>query len=120
MKGSLGFSQGSPLATADFSYNRNNDVIWEATDNKVRPTIFLLVFIDLLKVMPRCHVDYEPGDEWDADDKSFSSYNIAYERQLMRMNSEPESRPYPLEVKFGMGINLRPSVSGDTAEELLN
>ncbi|KAF7350135.1 Transcriptional regulatory protein pro-1 [Mycena venus] len=96
IKGSLGFSQGSPLATADFSYNRNNDVIWEATDNKV---------------MPRCRVDYEPGDEWDVDDKSYSSYNIAYQRQVMQMNSEPESGPYSLEVKFGMGINLRPSGS---------
>ncbi|KAJ7245671.1 hypothetical protein B0H12DRAFT_783486 [Mycena haematopus] len=91
-KGALGFSQGTPLATAAVSYNQNNDTILEATDNKV---------------MPRCCVDYEPGDEWDEGHKSYSSYNIAFQRQDMRLEADrPE---HPLEVKVGMGINLRPS-----------
>ncbi|KAJ6589589.1 hypothetical protein B0H19DRAFT_239316 [Mycena capillaripes] len=95
LKATLGFSQGSPLATANFSYNRNNDVMLEATDSKV---------------MPRCRVSYETGDEWDEGHKSYSSYNIAYQPQDMRLDAE-RSEFHPLEVKVGMGINLRPAGS---------
>ncbi|KAJ7835962.1 hypothetical protein B0H13DRAFT_192593 [Mycena leptocephala] len=92
----LGISQGSPLATATFSYNLNNDVTMEATDSKV---------------MPRCRVDYETGDEWDKDNKSYFSYNIVYQVQDIRLDTERREF-HPLEVKIGMGINLRPAASG--------
>ncbi|KAJ7719676.1 hypothetical protein B0H16DRAFT_1605980 [Mycena metata] len=95
IKAALGFSQGSPLATATISYNQNNDAILEVTDSKV---------------MPRCRVDYETGDEWDKGNKSYSSYNIAYQLQGMRLDAE-RSELYPLEVKVGMGINLHPAGS---------
>ncbi|KAK7028603.1 hypothetical protein R3P38DRAFT_3518768 [Favolaschia claudopus] len=73
VKASFGFSQGSPLLTSSFSYNWNNNLTMEATDNKAG------------------RVDYEPGDEWDNGGRSFSSYNIAYQPQdaLFRQNSEP-------------------------------
>ncbi|KAF8175435.1 hypothetical protein K438DRAFT_1771058 [Mycena galopus ATCC 62051] len=45
-----------------------------------------------------------PGDKWDEDSKSYWSYNIAYEPQLNPRRSEAHS----LEVKVGMGINLKP------------
>ncbi|KAJ6522673.1 hypothetical protein DFH09DRAFT_1191306 [Mycena vulgaris] len=94
-KAALGFSQGSPLATTTFSYNQNNDATLEATDSKV---------------MPKCYVDYETGDEWDEENKSYSAYNIVYQAQDIRLDTErPEF--HPLEVKVGMGINLRPSGS---------
>ncbi|KAJ6550838.1 hypothetical protein DFH09DRAFT_606812 [Mycena vulgaris] len=93
IKASLGFSSGSPMAMAGFSYNRNHDFMLEATDNKI---------------MPRCRVDYETGDEWDEDSKSYTSYNIAYQPQAIQF--APESVDFhPLEIKVGMGINLRPS-----------
>ncbi|KAJ7898421.1 hypothetical protein B0H13DRAFT_807012 [Mycena leptocephala] len=91
----VGFSQGTPLGTATFSYNRNNNAILEATDSKV---------------MPRCRVEYETGDEWDEGSKSYSSYNITYQLQDIRLNAE-RSELHPLEVKVGMGINLRPAGS---------
>ncbi|KAF7358457.1 hypothetical protein MVEN_00896200 [Mycena venus] len=70
IKATLGF----PDANAVFSYSRNNDNTLEATDSKV---------------MPKCRVDFETGDEWDEDDKSYSSYNIAYQRQ------EGSEKPLP-------------------------
>jgi hypothetical protein len=60
--------------------------------------------------MPRCHVAEEIGDEWDNDNESYSSYNMVYQAHVKPMEGEPEF--YPLEVKLGMGINLRPSESG--------
>ncbi|KAJ6540483.1 hypothetical protein B0H19DRAFT_1077893 [Mycena capillaripes] len=94
-KAALGISQGSPLAIASFSHNRNNDITLEATDNKV---------------MPRCRVDYETGDEWNKDTKSYSSYNIAYQLQVIRLDAE-RSEFHPLEVTVGMGMNLCPAAS---------
>jgi hypothetical protein len=61
--------------------------------------------------MPRCRVDYETGDEWDEDNKSYSSYNIVYQVQDIRLDTERREF-HPLEVKIGMGINLRPATSG--------
>ncbi|KAJ7855961.1 hypothetical protein B0H14DRAFT_729431 [Mycena olivaceomarginata] len=92
VKAVLGFSQGSPLATAGFSYNRNNDTSLEATDTKA---------------MPNCCVVAEPGETWNEDKKSYSSYNISYWAQAMQLDAKhPEF--LPIEVKVGMGINLRP------------
>ncbi|KAK7028604.1 hypothetical protein R3P38DRAFT_932410 [Favolaschia claudopus] len=92
VKASFGFSQGRPFLTSSFPYNRHNNLTMEATDNKV---------------LPKCRVDYEPGDDWDHEGKSFSSYNIAYQPQEapFRQNSEP------IQVRVGMGINLSPPVS---------
>jgi hypothetical protein len=59
--------------------------------------------------MPKCLVDSEIGDKWDADNKSYSSFNIAYPAQYIRLNEEQPD--CPLEVKVGMGINLNPAVS---------
>ncbi|KAJ7734122.1 hypothetical protein B0H16DRAFT_156402 [Mycena metata] len=57
--------------------------------------------------MPRCRVVTEPGDAWNEDRRSYSSYNIGYWAQDVRLSAErPEF--HPLEVKVGMGINLRP------------
>jgi hypothetical protein len=56
-------------------------------------------------------VDYETGDEWDEDNKSYSSYNIVYQVQDIRLDTERREF-HPLEVKVGMGINLRPAASG--------
>ncbi|KAK7052523.1 hypothetical protein R3P38DRAFT_2501646 [Favolaschia claudopus] len=92
VKANLGFSQGSPLLTTALSYNRNNNTTLEAVDNKV---------------LPRCHLVYEIGDEWDENSKSYSSYNIAY--QLQRPEFETVHRE-PVEVRVGMGINLHPPV----------
>jgi hypothetical protein len=61
--------------------------------------------------MPRCRVDYETEDEWDEGNKSYSSYNIAYQLQGMRLDAE-RSEFYPLEVRVGMGINLHPAAGG--------
>jgi hypothetical protein len=55
-------------------------------------------------------VDYETGDEWDEGSKSYSSYNIVYQLQDIRLDAE-RSEFRPLEVRVGMGINLRPAVS---------
>jgi len=60
--------------------------------------------------MPRCRVEYETGDEWDEDNKSYSSYNIVYQSQDIRVGTEPVEF-HPLETKVGMGINLRPAGS---------
>ncbi|KAJ7630141.1 hypothetical protein B0H17DRAFT_542003 [Mycena rosella] len=57
--------------------------------------------------MPRYLVDYEPGDEWDGAEKSYASFNIAYESQKAQLDIEPSHSD--LQVKTGMGINLRPS-----------
>ncbi|KAJ7258642.1 hypothetical protein C8J57DRAFT_529306 [Mycena rebaudengoi] len=57
--------------------------------------------------MPRCSVKYENGDEWDKDNKSYSSYNFAYEARNIPLGGDP----HPTEVKVGMGINLRPAGS---------
>jgi hypothetical protein len=67
--------------------------------------------MNFVEVMPRCRVDYEPGDEWDEGNKSYSSYNIAYQPQGIRLDAE-RSQPYPLEVRVAMGINLHPAASG--------
>jgi hypothetical protein len=63
--------------------------------------------------MPRCRVDYEIGDKWDKDNKSYSSYNICYRAQDVRLDAE-RPKLHPLEVKAGMGINLQPSASDNT------
>jgi hypothetical protein len=63
-----------------------------------------------VKVMPKCRVDYETGDEWDEGSKSYSSYNIAYQLHDMKLDAE-RSEVHPIEVRAGMGINLHPSVS---------
>jgi hypothetical protein len=85
----------------------------EATDIKVR--ILLLFFTAKQfwsKAMPKCLVEYENGGEWDEDNKSYSSYNIVYQAQNIRLDDgKPEY--HPLEVKVGMGIDLRPAASGD-------
>jgi hypothetical protein len=61
----------------------------------------------------------EPGDEWDKDDKSYSSYDIVYEAQDIPLGDEqPES--HPLEVKVGMGINLRPAASSGQHPTLID
>ncbi|KAK7002430.1 hypothetical protein R3P38DRAFT_2557043 [Favolaschia claudopus] len=75
IKASLGFSQASPLLTTALSYNRNNNFTLEAADNKV---------------LPKCRVDYEIGEEWDRGDKCFSSYNIAYQPQDLGFQAEQE------------------------------
>ncbi|KAJ7092537.1 hypothetical protein C8R43DRAFT_1049898 [Mycena crocata] len=95
VKAVLGFSSGSPLATAALSYDRTHGSVLEATDNKV---------------MPRCRVEHEIGDEWDEDRRSYTSYNITYQSQDRRLDDHREEFR-PLEVKVGMGINLRPSGS---------
>ncbi|KAJ6521456.1 hypothetical protein DFH09DRAFT_1331180 [Mycena vulgaris] len=91
IKGSLGYSQGSPLGTVNISHNRNTDTMLEATDSKA---------------MPRSHMDHEMGEEWDEDNKSYSSYNIVYQPQDSRYSAAKSDL---LEVKVGMGINLRPT-----------
>jgi hypothetical protein len=53
---------------------------------------------------------HEIGDEWDEGSKSYSSYNIAYQMQDTQLDVE-QSEFHPLEVKVGMGINLRPPAS---------
>ncbi|KAJ7857901.1 hypothetical protein B0H13DRAFT_1902087 [Mycena leptocephala] len=46
----------------------------------------------------KCRVDYETGDEWDEGNKSYSSYNIAYQPQGMHLDAK-RSEFYPLEVR---------------------
>ncbi|KAJ7616177.1 hypothetical protein DFH06DRAFT_1239340 [Mycena polygramma] len=94
-KAALGFAQSGPLATASFSYNRNSDDTLEATDSKI---------------MPKCRVDYETGNERNDGNTSYSSYNIAYEPQCNQLDAERSKVP-PLEVRVGMGINLHPAGS---------
>jgi hypothetical protein len=61
--------------------------------------------------MPNCCVVAEPGETWNEDKKSYSSYNISYWAQAMQLDAKhPEF--LPIEVKVGMGINLHPPVSG--------
>ncbi|KAK7028606.1 transcriptional regulatory protein pro-1 [Favolaschia claudopus] len=98
LKGSAGFSQGSPLATMSASYNWNSEMTWSATDNKV---------------MPKCRIDHENGDRWDNEDRSYTSYNIAYQPQTAQFNfrDRPAMPASSLEMKVGMGINLRPAGS---------
>ncbi|KAJ7202438.1 hypothetical protein C8J57DRAFT_1735729 [Mycena rebaudengoi] len=94
VRAALGFSQGGPLATTAFAYHHNSESTLEATDSKV---------------MPRCHVAEEIGDEWDSDNESYSSYNMVYRAHVKPL--EGDSEFYPLAVKVGMGINLQPSGS---------
>ncbi|KAJ6511078.1 hypothetical protein C8R45DRAFT_1162498 [Mycena sanguinolenta] len=92
-QGAFGLSQG-PLSAATLSYTRTNGTTLEATDNKVMPT---------------CSVKHETGDAWDKDKKSYSSYNVVYQVQNPELDAQlPDN---PLEVRVGMGINLRPPVS---------
>ncbi|KAJ7253242.1 hypothetical protein C8J57DRAFT_1722591 [Mycena rebaudengoi] len=91
LKATLGLASGHPTASATFSYDRNRDSLMEATDNKI---------------MPRCRVHSEIGSEWDKPGKSYTSYNFTYQPQDMSLDPGPEY--HPLEVKVGMGINLRP------------
>ncbi|KAJ7033547.1 hypothetical protein C8F04DRAFT_1104252 [Mycena alexandri] len=102
IKAALGFSQGTPLATTSFSYNQNSDTTLEATDSKV---------------MPRCRVDYEIGARWNINNKSYSSYDICYQAQDIRLDAERHEF-YPLEVKVGMGINLHPAGSEKTLPKI--
>ncbi|KAF7341909.1 hypothetical protein MSAN_02046600 [Mycena sanguinolenta] len=89
-QGALGLSQG-PLSAATFSYARTNGTTLESTDNKVMPT---------------CYVKHETGDAWDKDEKSYSSYNVVY--QVQKTELDAEHPDHPLEVRVGMGINIRP------------
>ncbi|KAJ7835990.1 hypothetical protein B0H13DRAFT_2107543 [Mycena leptocephala] len=82
------------MGTATLSYNRNNTTTLEATDNKV---------------MPKCRVVPEMGDEWNEGPKSYSSYNIAYQLRDMRLDAE-RSESHSMKIRVGMGINLRPAV----------
>ncbi|KAJ7934262.1 hypothetical protein B0H13DRAFT_2305987 [Mycena leptocephala] len=93
-QGTVGFTHG-PTGTANFSHNRTNGATLEATDNKV---------------MPKCYMRHEIGHEWNKDNKSYSSYNMSYQAQNMRLDIE-QTDDDPLEVKVGMGINLRPAGS---------
>ncbi|KAJ6461465.1 hypothetical protein C8R45DRAFT_1108690 [Mycena sanguinolenta] len=57
----------------------------------------------------RCRVHYDPGDDWDSDILSYSSYNIAYQRQDVQADSVhrlSESDRRPLELRVSMRINL--------------
>ncbi|KAJ6456935.1 hypothetical protein C8R45DRAFT_1033910 [Mycena sanguinolenta] len=89
-QGAFGLSQG-PLSAATLSYTRTNGTTLEATDNKVMPT---------------SSVKHETGDAWDKDKNSYSSYNVVYQVQNPELDAQlPDN---PLEVRVGMGINLRP------------
>jgi hypothetical protein len=65
-----------------------------------------------VKVMPKCRVVPEMGDEWNEGPKSYSSYNIAYQLRDMRLDAE-RSESHSTKIRVGMGINLRPAVSGN-------
>ncbi|KAJ6534971.1 hypothetical protein B0H19DRAFT_1271641 [Mycena capillaripes] len=92
LNATIGFSGGHPMAATTFVYNKTNQVAVEATDSKV---------------MPRCLVESEIGDQWNEGHKSYASYNIAYEPQKIPL--EPRRlEAHPLEVGVGMGINLHP------------
>jgi hypothetical protein len=65
--------------------------------------------------MPRSHMDHEMGEEWDEDNKSYSSYNIVYQPQDSRYSAAKSDL---LEVKVGMGINLRPTASNRALTKL--
>ncbi|KAJ7859320.1 hypothetical protein B0H14DRAFT_2746942 [Mycena olivaceomarginata] len=93
-QGVVGFSHG-PVGTAAMSDNRTNGTTLEGTDTKA---------------LPKYRVLSEPGDEWDKDNKSYSSYDIVYEAQDIPLGDE-QPDAHPLEVKVGMGINLRPAGS---------
>ncbi|KAJ7224898.1 hypothetical protein C8J57DRAFT_1390645 [Mycena rebaudengoi] len=93
-QGVVGFSHG-PMGTAALSHNRTNGTTLEGTDTKAPPKY---------RVVP------EPGAEWDQDNKSYSSYDIVYEAQDTPLSDE-QSESHPLEVRVGMGINLRPAGS---------
>ncbi|KAF8145817.1 hypothetical protein K438DRAFT_1871296 [Mycena galopus ATCC 62051] len=89
----LGDSPRAVPSRRRHSYNKNNGATLEATDSKV---------------MPRCRVDYEPGERWNTENTSYTSYDICYQAQDIQLDTEgPGFRP--LQVKIGMGINLRPS-----------
>ncbi|KAF8215329.1 hypothetical protein K438DRAFT_774462 [Mycena galopus ATCC 62051] len=91
-QGALGFSQG-PTGTG--TYSRTKGTTLEATNSKV---------------MPKCLVEHENGEEWDQDDKSYSSYNLVYQPQNFQWDTRLP-KIHPLEVGVGMGINLRPAAS---------
>jgi hypothetical protein len=67
--------------------------------------------MNLVQAMPKCSIHAEPGDDPDDDQKSYSSYNFAYQLQDMQLDSEQSVRP-GMEFKVGMGINIRPPASG--------
>jgi hypothetical protein len=79
---------GFPDATAGFSYNQSKNFALEATDSKVSRPMSFLPMLNPVQVMPKCRVDYEIGDEWDSSSESYSSYNISYELQDMRLDAE--------------------------------
>ncbi|KAJ7860590.1 hypothetical protein B0H14DRAFT_2576561 [Mycena olivaceomarginata] len=47
------------------------------------------------KAMPRCSVEYENGDEWNKDNKSYSSFDLAYKAQELPM----DGGQYPTKVR---------------------
>ncbi|KAJ7086985.1 hypothetical protein C8R44DRAFT_820538 [Mycena epipterygia] len=93
LTGVLGFISGHPVATATFTYGKSDQTTVNADDTKP---------------MPRCLVDYSPGEEWDTDTDSYTSYNITCQPQAIRIGHDG-AEFHPLDVKVGMGINVHPS-----------
>ncbi|KAF8210703.1 hypothetical protein K438DRAFT_96646 [Mycena galopus ATCC 62051] len=85
----------NPMVTASISHSRTYGTTIEATDDKV---------------MPRWSVKEEFGEEWEEDETSFSSFDVVYQPQDIRLEIE-KSESHPLEVQVAMGINLRPAGS---------
>ncbi|KAJ7644644.1 hypothetical protein FB45DRAFT_898380 [Roridomyces roridus] len=100
VKGAVGFSQGSPLGTVGLSYDRSSSTTTQAIDDRV---------------MPKCLVKWEEGEEWGDEedaDESYSSYNISFQPREVCFSSTRDSEPHPLAVNVGMGVNFRSAPSG--------
>ncbi|KAF7363188.1 CAMK/CAMK-unique protein kinase [Mycena venus] len=82
----VGVEGMQPAVTAKLSHKRTAGETLQLVDNKPAPS---------------CHIQERIGKEWDADGKSYSSYDVAW--HPMR---ETSGNPHPVDIRFGMGIEF--------------
>ncbi|KAJ7920862.1 hypothetical protein B0H13DRAFT_2656223 [Mycena leptocephala] len=82
----IGVESMQPTITAKLSHKRAAGETLQLADDKPAPS---------------CHIKERIGKEWDADGKSYSSYDVAW--HPMR---ETNGNPHPVDIKFGMGIEF--------------
>ncbi|KAJ7171634.1 hypothetical protein C8R43DRAFT_20638 [Mycena crocata] len=83
----VGLASASPTITATISHGRTMGKTIQLADNKPAPP---------------CYVKHQPGKRWTSNDASYASYDIAW-----YPGTDATGSPNPLEIQFGIGIELR-------------
>ncbi|KAJ7455766.1 hypothetical protein FB451DRAFT_1277381 [Mycena latifolia] len=82
----VGVQSLKPAITAKLTHKRTIGQTVQLAENK--PT-------------PLCHVQERIGKEWDADGKSYSSYDVTWHPM-----ADANGNPHPVDFRFGMGIEF--------------